>query len=113
MSQSINRRMVLRGFGTALSLPLLEAMIPLTALAQSGNKTKHPVRMAFVFVPNGINMDHWTPKSEGILSDALPSVLSPLADLRANVNLLTGLTQRNAFPPAMALVITRVRLRHG
>jgi hypothetical protein len=98
MSQSINRRMVLRGFGTALSLPLLEAMIPLTALAQSGNKTKHPVRMAFVFVPNGINMDHWTPKAEGILSDALPSVLSPLADLRANVNLLTGLTQRNAFP---------------
>ena len=98
MSQSINRRMVLRGFGTALSLPLLEAMIPLTALAQSGNKTKHPVRMAFVFVPNGINMDHWTPKTEGNLSDALPSVLAPLADLRANVNLLTGLTQRNAFP---------------
>ena len=89
--------MVLRGFGTALSLPLLEAMIPLTALAQSGNKTKHPVRMAFVFVPNGINMDHWTPKAEGKLSDELPSVLAPLADLRANVNLLTGLSQRNAF----------------
>jgi hypothetical protein len=97
MSQSIDRRMVLRGFGTALSLPLLEAMIPLTALAQSGNKTKHPVRMAFVFVPNGINMDHWTPKAEGKLSDDLPSVLAPLADLRANVNLLTGLSQRNAF----------------
>jgi len=97
MSQSIDRRMVLRGFGTALSLPLLEAMIPLTALAQSGNKTKHPVRMAFVFVPNGINMDHWTPKAEGKLSDELPSVLAPLADLRANVNLLTGLSQRNAF----------------
>jgi hypothetical protein len=72
-------------------------MIPLTALAQSGNKTKHPVRMAFVFVPNGINMDHWTPKAEGKLSDELPSVLAPLADLRANVNLLTGLSQRNAF----------------
>jgi hypothetical protein len=89
--------MVLRGFGTALSLPLLEAMMPLTALAQSGTKTKHPVRMAFVFVPNGINMEHWTPKAEGKFSDVLPSVLAPLADLKANVNLLTGLTQRNAF----------------
>ena len=97
MSQSIDRRMVLRGFGTALSLPLLEAMMPLTALAQSGTKTKHPVRMAFVFVPNGINMEHWTPKAEGKFSDVLPSVLAPLADLKANVNLLTGLTQRNAF----------------
>jgi hypothetical protein len=89
--------MVLRGFGTALSLPLLEAMMPLTALAQSGTKSKHPVRMAFVFVPNGINMEHWTPKAEGKFSDVLPSVLAPLADLKANVNLLTGLTQRNAF----------------
>jgi len=97
MSQSIDRRMVLRGFGTALSLPLLEAMMPLTALAQSGTKSKHPVRMAFVFVPNGINMEHWTPKAEGKFSDALPSVLAPLADLKTNVNLLTGLTQRNAF----------------
>ncbi|MFM2223381.1 MAG: hypothetical protein RLZZ78_1638 [Armatimonadota bacterium] len=97
MSQSIDRRMVLRGFGTALSLPLLEAMMPLTALAQSGTKSKHPVRMAFVFVPNGINMEHWTPKAEGKFSDVLPSVLAPLADLKANVNLLTGLTQRNAF----------------
>jgi hypothetical protein len=89
--------MVLRGFGTALSLPLLEAMMPLTALAQSGTKTKHPVRMAFVFVPNGINMEHWTPKAEGKFSDVLPSVLAPLSDLKTNVNLLTGLTQRNAF----------------
>ena len=89
--------MVLRGFGTALSLPLLEAMMPLTALAQSGTKSKHPVRMAFVFVPNGINMEHWTPKAEGNFSDVLPSVLSPLSDLKTNVNLLTGLTQRNAF----------------
>jgi hypothetical protein len=97
MSQSIDRRMVLRGFGTALSLPLLEAMMPLTALAQSGTKTKHPVRMAFVFVPNGINMEHWTPKAEGKFSDVLPSVLAPLSDLKTNVNLLTGLTQRNAF----------------
>ncbi len=97
MSQSIDRRMVLRGFGTALSLPLLEAMMPLTALAQSGSKAKHPVRMAFVFVPNGINMEHWTPKMEGKLSDVLPSVLAPLSDLKTNFNLLTGLTQRNAF----------------
>lgn len=88
--------MLLRGVGTAMALPWMEAMLPLSALAQTGKAAAPPLRMAFLFVPNGINMAHWTPKNEGAL-DVLPSVLEPLAGLKDQFNVLTGLTQQNAF----------------
>ena len=62
---SIPRRTFLKGMGTALSLPLLEAMAPsakvLAAAAPSG-VSRRPRRMAFLYVPNGVNMADWTPK---------------------------------------------------
>lgn len=91
---AISRRTLLRGAGTALALPYLEAMLPTTALAQS-DKPGAPVRLAFLFVPNGINMAHWTPDYEGKLA-ALPSTLEPLAGLKGDFSVLTGLTQHGA-----------------
>ena len=90
----ISRRMLLRGAGTAMALPYLDAMLPTTALAQSG-KSGAPLRMAFLFVPNGINMAHWTPGYDGKLG-ALPSTLEPLAGLKDHFNVLTGLSQYGA-----------------
>ncbi|OJU62472.1 MAG: hypothetical protein BGO01_08295 [Armatimonadetes bacterium 55-13] len=92
----INRRTFLRGVGTAMALPLLDAMLPLNALAQSAAKAVKPMRMAFMFVPNGISMEHWTPASEGA-GYALPSVLDPIKDLKDDFSILTGLSQDNAF----------------
>ncbi len=92
----LSRRTVLRGIGTAVSLPMLEAMCPLGALAQSVAKKNRPNRMAFVFVPNGANMKHWTPSGEGALNE-LPTILQPLDEVKEYVNVLTGLAQRNAF----------------
>ncbi len=77
-----------------MALPMLEAMLPLTALAQSANVK--PTRMAFLFVPNGIDMANWTPSAEGALGD-LPAVLQPLDPVKSKINVLTGLTQHNAF----------------
>jgi hypothetical protein len=94
MSLLIPRRTVLRGLGTAISLPLLEAMLPLNAIAQSVRP--RTTRVAFLFVPNGIDMENWTPGYEGMLGD-LPPILQPLADMRSKINILTGLTQHNAF----------------
>ncbi|WP_394795902.1 DUF1552 domain-containing protein [Armatimonas sp.] len=88
----VSRRMLLRGMGTAMALPFLEAM----ASAQTGKKASDaPVRMAFLFVPNGINMKHWTPDTEGALGE-LPSTLEPLAGLKDHFNVLTGLSQYGA-----------------
>ncbi len=94
MSNLIERRTFLRGVGTLMALPLLEGMLPLTAMAQSIKQ--RPNRLAFLFVPNGVMMNDWTPGYEGALKD-LPHILEPFADLRSEINILTGLTQKNAF----------------
>ena len=78
-----------------MSLPLLEGMLPLSALAQSATKAARPTRMAFIFVPNGLSMEHWTPATQGT-GYALPSLLEPLKDLRNDFSILTGLSQDNA-----------------
>lgn len=94
MSVLIPRRTVLRGLGTAISLPLLEAMFPFNAFAQS-LKTK-PVRMAFIFAPNGMDIANWTPATVGALGE-LPPILAPFQGLQSKLNVLTGLAQHNAF----------------
>ena len=60
--KALHRRAFLRGAGAALTLPLLDAMIP--ALGHAAETTR-PIRLAFIEVPNGIMMDKWTPASEG------------------------------------------------
>jgi hypothetical protein len=77
-----------------MALPLLEGMLPLSAMAQSIKR--RPNRMAFLFVPNGVMIEHWTPDYVGQLQK-LPHILEPLEPLSQHINILTGLTQRNAF----------------
>jgi len=90
----ISRRAVLRGLGVTISLPWLEAMLPLRALSQEPGG-KPPVRMAFLYVPNGMHMPDWTPTSTGVLSE-LPATLQPLADFRSSLTVLSGLTLNGA-----------------
>src|ERR1051325_4147104 len=81
-------RAFLRGMGTAVALPFLDAMVP--AFAAPAN-AKPPLRMAFVYVPNGIDMRHWNPDYEGPLA-ALPRTLQPLEPLKDDLLLLGNLT---------------------
>lgn len=93
-AKKIDRRTLLRGAGTAVALPILEAMLPRSILAASAKPTA-PLRMGFFFLPNGMQMNHWTPKKEGPLEE-LPKTLKPLAPLKDQVMILTGLMQDNA-----------------
>src|SRR5882724_873825 len=86
------RRTFLRGMGTAIALPFLDAMVP--ALASSKCPCKTPRRMAFVYVPNGIEMEHWKPDYEGKLGE-LPRILKPLEPLKDDILLLGNLTHNN------------------
>lgn len=88
----LSRRTLLRGAGTALALPFLDAMAPAFAGPRAGGK--NPTRMAFVYVPNGIDMPNWTPKAAGS-SFELPSILEPLQPYRENMLVISGLTQNN------------------
>src|SRR5262245_47539892 len=85
----ITRRTVLKGLGTAVALPLLESMTPLSALAEPAKKS--PTRTAFIYVPNGIHMPDWTPTSEGS-SFVLPAILEPLRPVQKDLLVLSGLT---------------------
>jgi hypothetical protein len=89
MKKSISRRTALKGLGTAVALPFLESLgnAAPTASAVSGA----PKRLAFVYVPNGVNMPEWTPKAEGKLKE-LTGTLSPLNEYKDYVNVLSGLT---------------------
>ena len=82
------RRTFLKGAGAAIALPFLDAMLPAAARAQS---VKPPVRMAFVYVPNGIDMRHWNPNYEGALGE-LPRTLKPLEPFKQDITLLGNLT---------------------
>lgn len=82
--QLLNRRTLLRGAGAALGLPWLEAM------AAPAGGSKPPVRMAALYMPNGVHPDMWTP--EGDKRDfKLSPTLSPLADLQDQLLVLTNL----------------------
>lgn len=97
---TLSRRTLLRGLGTMLALPTLEAMLPATAAAQG---MARPRRFVAFYVPCGIRMNRWTPAATGA-GYALSSALQPLgpwngaASLQDDVLVLTGLANRPARP---------------
>ena len=90
----LSRRTLLRGIGTTVALPFLDAMNPAFSAAPSRLGNQIPVRMAFSYVPNGIIMEDWTPAAAGALK-ALPSILEPISEFSGDVMLLSGLTHNN------------------
>jgi hypothetical protein len=98
MSKLLSRRTILKGLGATVALPWLEAMGPLQAYATQGPAANRvPMRMAFLYVPNGKNMAEWTPSAEGT-TFTLPSTLQPLEGVKEYLNVLTGLTADKARP---------------
>ena len=82
----VSRRTMLRGLGAAVALPWLDAMQPTRGLAATQLLGTHaPRRMAFFFVPNGVNLAEWTPEREGYDYD-LPSILQPLKRVKDDVS---------------------------
>ena len=93
----LSRRTVLRGAGVALSLPLLDAMIPAsTALAKTAAAPK--VRMGFVYFPHGALMDRWSPAKTGTDFET-PQILKPLEAFRDHMTIVSGLRNKPAESP--------------
>lgn len=90
----LHRRTFLKGVGTAMSLPLLDAMLPAGARAFASAAAQPPVRMAFLFVPNGLIMPAFRPLEVGE-DYGLTETLQPLANLKSELNVITGLAQDN------------------
>jgi hypothetical protein len=104
----------LRGLGAAVALPALESLAAGTAPA-----TSRPTRMAFVYVPNGVNLDRWRPSGDG-RDYRLGESLEPIAPFRDEFQIVRGLAHRSgtAGPDgagdharATATILTGVRPR--
>ncbi len=86
------RRTVLRGAGVAMALPWLES---LPAWGGEAAPSTPPKRFAALFMGNGISPDHWWAKGSGE-SMELSTTLQPLAPLRAKLNVVNGLFNKQA-----------------
>ena len=93
-TRPISRRTVLRGLGVTLGLPLLDAMRPGLVLGFDGNAAASaPVRMACLYMPNGVNPRAWTPAGDG--NDfPLSTILEPIRALKDEILVLSHLTNR-------------------
>jgi hypothetical protein len=87
-NSKLSRRTVLRGLGVSLALPWLEAT---STVAKAAAVASSPTRMAFIFVPNGVVMNNWVPKTEGYGFELSPT-LQPLAPVQDDLMVITGLT---------------------
>jgi hypothetical protein len=90
------RRTVLRGLGSAVALPLLDAMIPAaTALAQTAARPK--TRLSCIYIPHGATMDLWTPKTVG-RDFEFSQILKPFEPFRRSITVISNLAHRNVAP---------------
>lgn len=86
-SQSMNRRTVLRGLGAAMSLPLLDAMVP---TARAAGVAARPKRLLALYSPNGMIMERFTPEKTG-RDFALTPTLEPFAPFKDRMTVISGL----------------------
>jgi hypothetical protein len=91
---ALSRRTVLRGLGTALTLPFLDAMTP--AFARGQQRAVTPLRFGGVYVPNGAPIGSspttsWMPKAAGELE--ITPILTPLAEHRDYVTVIGNLSR--------------------
>ncbi len=97
MKRALPRRTFLRGLGTVLSLPLLDAMIPaMTAIAATPANPASLRRLGFIYMPMGCDVTRWTP--EGVTLDKLSPTLEPLAPIKSHVTAISNLELQNAYP---------------
>lgn len=100
---SLSRRHFLRRLGISLGLPSLESAAPLTSafagalLKPGGTPEGRPLRMASLYVPNGVNVARWKPAGIGE-NYLLSPRLEPLAPFRDAFQVISGWEQRHGWP---------------
>lgn len=96
MARNISRRLILRAAGASLALPWLESLRAEPTGASDERLTEPPLRTAFLFMPNGVRPDYWTPPGDAEQYDITPH-LKPLEGLRSEFILLENLWHKNTI----------------
>jgi hypothetical protein len=109
---SLSRRRFLRGLGACMALPAFESLLPSLARAAevvapaadsaaaaklATTASAAPLRMAFVYFPNGAIQPNWWPTGEGKAFE-LAKTMQPLAAVKHQIQVLGGLDHKNATP---------------
>ncbi|MEX2579721.1 MAG: DUF1552 domain-containing protein [Verrucomicrobiales bacterium] len=94
-----DRRQFLRGLGAGIALPTFESFLPKTACAAgpaapATTASGMPLRTAFLYKPNGVNVEKWTPKGTG-KDYELNATQEPYAEFKDDFHLLSHLEHRN------------------
>lgn len=108
---NLSRRRFLQGVGACIALPALESLISPRLLAAAetsvtgaaggtvaATTTGAPMRMAFVYFPNGAIPAQWWPEGDGGTDFKLPRTLQPLESVRQHIQVMQGLDHKNATP---------------
>lgn len=97
-TRSIPRRAFLRGAGSLVALPFLHSLVP-SSLRASTNAANlaTPLKVAFIYHPNGVIQDNWQAGPAGRLASELSRTLKPLDPLRKYVNVISGLEHKKAY----------------
>ncbi len=96
-----SRRGFLRGFGAAVTIPALEAFHrPLMAAAETGRAlattaSGAPLRMAYLYTPNGVNLEKWRPNGTAS-SYKMGESFGSMEKHREDFQIFTGFEQKNA-----------------
>ncbi len=95
----MNRRTFLRGIGAGISLPAFETFLPQSVKAEGAlplatTETGMPLRTAFLYHPNGVNMNRWTPKGTG-KNYRLNATQEPFASYQDEFLFLSNLKHEN------------------
>jgi hypothetical protein len=93
--KALPRRTFLKGAGVTMALPLLDAMIPALGAATVANPLS---RLAFFYVPNGMFLPNFHPKTVGSDFEFTP-VLKALEPFREHVTVLSGLSNLGVLSP--------------
>jgi uncharacterized protein DUF1552 len=100
---NLSRRHFIRGMGVSMALPAFDSLLSRGAGAAAAgtaglpatSATGAPIRMAFVYVPNGVNLTNWWPKQEG-KDFELNRTMQPLERVKGQIQVISGLDQINA-----------------
>ena len=94
-----NRRQFLRGVGAGVGLPAFASLAQPVMAANAGKAitaSGAPLRMAFLYVPNGVIQDAWRPRGEG-RDFQMNRTMQPFADFKKDLQVYSGLEQQNGW----------------
>jgi hypothetical protein len=92
---NLSRRRLLQAAGVSLALPWFESLAG--RVRGADDRPSAPRRLAFLYVPNGVNVAAWRPQAAGTGYELSPT-LAPLAALKNEFTVITGLNHENAAP---------------